>query len=78
MLGTDVGIAYEETDGIHRSTSYLQLAPFLSAGFAWLALRAAFPLGHGPVYGREVGLVFTLRIPLLFDGRAGGHGHYSP
>ena len=69
ILGTDVGIAREDGDGFHRSTSYLQLAPFLSAGMAWVAFRAAFPLGNASVYGRELGVVFTLRLPLLLGGR---------
>ena len=69
MLGTDVGIAREDGDGIRRSTSYLQLAPFLSAGMAWVAFRAAFPLGNGSVYGRELGVVFSLRIPMLIGDR---------
>jgi len=68
MLGTDVGIAREDSDGIHRATSYLQLAPFLSAGMAWVAFRAAFPLGSGSVYSRELGVVFSLRLPLLLGG----------
>jgi hypothetical protein len=79
LLGAGpVAHAHEETDRIHRSTNYFQVAPFLSGGFVWLGFRAAFPLGQGPVYGRELGLVFTLRIPLIFDGDVTGRpGHSS-
>jgi hypothetical protein len=68
ILGTDIGLAREESDGIHRATSYMQLAPFLSSGMSWVAFRAAFPLGSGSVYSRELGVVFSLRLPLLLGG----------
>jgi len=75
ILGLDAGLALEESDGTRRTTTYFQLAPTLSGGGATISFRIAWPMAAEGRYPRELGLVFSIRFPLL-QGERRRRGDY--
>jgi hypothetical protein len=77
IFGAELGAFIEEgakadpTMILRSMTFGLHLAPFVSIGFASVALRIGIPLAGlttGQVYATDIGLIGTIKIPIPLDG----------
>jgi hypothetical protein len=71
VLGAELGAAIEQGRGPLATTGSLHVAPFVSLGILYLAVRGEVPvaaMSAGAEYGFGLALVLGLKAPIPLDG----------